>query len=192
MSGRLRITGGSLGRRLIEVPAAADSGALRPTSDKVREALFSILGSRFEIAERAVVDLCCGSGALGFEALSRGATSCTFVDVDKRTIEVVKKNAAALGVVDRCRFVSDSVLRFMATAAGSADLAFFDPPYTMDLDAPLRRGLTSLLRPEGWLVVERGTKTNDPPFEGLSLIAERRYGDTRLVLLQRPTVPEQQ
>ena len=93
MTGRLRITGGTLSRRLIEVPAAADRGTLRPTSDRVREALFSSLQSRFEFDGLRVADLCCGSGALGFEALSRGADSATFLDMDRRTMGTVADNA---------------------------------------------------------------------------------------------------
>lgn len=193
MTGRLRLTGGALSRRLIDVPPAADRGTLRPTSDKVREALFSSLGSRIDFDGRVVVDLCCGSGALGFEALSRGAASCSFVDVDRKTLAVVSKNAAALDVVGRCRFVGEQAHRFLAQQlAGSVDLVFFDPPYALALDAPLRVGLAALLAPDGWLVLERAAKSVDPPIEGLSVVDERRYGDTRLVFLQRPPPREQQ
>jgi len=193
VSGRLRITGGMLSRRLIEVPAAADKGTLRPTSDKVREALFSSLGSRIDFDGRRVIDLCCGSGALGFEALSRGATACIFVDVDRKTLAVVGKNANTLDVGDRCRLVGETAIRFLSQQpAGSADLVFFDPPYAMPLDAPLRAGLAAVIADGGWLVVERAAKSVDPPIEGLSVVDERRYGDTRLVFLQRPPSREQQ
>lgn len=190
MSGRLRLTGGTLGRRLIDVPAAADKGALRPTSDKVREALCSILNSRMDFVDAVVVDVCCGSGALGFEALSRGASRCTFVDADRKTMTVVQRNADSLGVSDRSRFVVDTVARYVGGAHGDADLVFFDPPYAMGLDATVRAGLSSTLAPGGILVVERSAKSTDPAFEGLLLVDERRYGDTRLVIMQRPAEPE--
>lgn len=185
MTGRLRLTGGTLARRLIDVPDAAQRGTLRPTSDKVREALFSILGSRYDFDGVRVADVCCGSGALGFEAISRGAASCTFVDVDRKTTTVVAANATALGVAAQCSFVSDSVVRWLPKAAGAFNVVFFDPPYAMSLDAPLRAGLRDALVDGGVLVVERAAKSVDPPFEGLSVVDERRYGDTRLVLLQR-------
>ena len=179
MTGRLRLTGGSLARRLIPVPDAARRGDLRPTSDKVREALFSILGSRMDVDGLDVADLCCGSGALGFEALSRGAARCTFVDVDKRTLDVVASSARELGVDDRCTFVCAPVQKALP-GRGPFHLAFFDPPYAMVLDAPLRQVLAGALSPGGLLVVERAARGTDPAIEGLSLVDERRYGDTRL------------
>ena len=192
MTGRLRLTGGTLSRRMIDVPPAAERGLLRPTSDKVREALFSSLGSRIDYDGRRVVDLCCGSGALGFEALSRGAASCVFVDINRKTLAVVSKNAAALDVGNRCRVVAEAAHRFLAAQiAGSADLVFFDPPYALPLDAPLRVGLASLLSDDGWLVVERAAKSVDEAIEGLFVVDERRYGDTRLVFLQRSPQEQQ-
>jgi 16S rRNA (guanine966-N2)-methyltransferase len=185
MTGRLRLTGGTLARRLIDVPEAAERGALRPTSDKVREALFSILGSRYDFDSTRIADVCCGSGALGFEALSRGAASCTFVDLDRKTTSVVSTNATGLGVVAQCTFVTDSVMRWLPRATASFNMIFFDPPYAMSLDHQLRRGLRDALVDGGVLVVERAAKSVDAPFEGLSVVDERRYGDTRLVLLQR-------
>lgn len=179
MTGRLRLTGGTLARRLIPVPDAARRGDLRPTSDKVREALFSILGSRFLFDDLDVADLCCGSGALGFEALSRGAARCTFVDIDKRTLDVVKASARELDVAERSTFVAAPVLKALV-GRGPFDLVFFDPPYAMDLDGPLRLALAGALGPGGLLVVERAARGTDPAIEGLSLVDERRYGDTRL------------
>jgi len=187
MTGRLRITGGVLSRRLIDVPPAADRGTLRPTSDRVREALFSSLQSRFEFDGLRVADLCCGSGALGFEALSRGADAVTFVDMDRRTMVTVADNARALAVSDRCTLVTSPLRTFLAREA-PADrfgMVFFDPPYAMVLDEETRRGLARLCAPDGVLVVERSSKSQDAPFEGLSPVDERRYGDTRLGIWQR-------
>lgn len=189
MTGRLRITGGALARRLIPIPDAARRGELRPTADKVREALCSILHSRLASDGRdfdglLVADLCCGSGALGFEALSRGAAHCTFVDVDRRTLDVVAASARDLDVGDRAAFVGAPVLKALV-GRGPFDLVFFDPPYAMPLDAPLRQALATAVAPGGLLVVERSARSVDPPIEGLSLVDERRYGDTRLSLYRR-------
>ncbi len=194
MTGRLRITGGTLARRLIDVPPAADKGALRPTSDKVREALFSSLQQRFGVDDRDVADVCCGSGALGFEALSRGASSCVFVDLDVRTIRVVQENARVLGVVDRCRFVVDDAARFLRSHADAFDLVLCDPPYAMALHDELRRGLATAPRAGGVVVVERAARVargagEDAPLAGLSVVDERRYGDTRLVIAVREGAP---
>ncbi len=184
MTGRLRLTGGALARRLIAVPDAAKRGLLRPTSDRVREALFSALGSRFDLAGKSVADVCCGSGALGFEALSRGARQATFVDDDGATLETARRSAEALGVAGHCSFVKRSALRFVESAV-AVDVAFFDPPYAMVLDAPLRAGLARLIKPGGVLIVERASRSTDPAIEGLSLLDERRYGDTRVMLWQQ-------
>jgi len=189
MTGRLRITGGELARRLIPIPDAARRGELRPTADKVREALCSILHSRLATDGRDfdgldVADLCCGSGALGFEALSRGAARCTFVDVDRKTLDVVAASARDLGVAARAVFVGAPVLKALV-GRGPFDLVFFDPPYAMALDAPLRAALAAAVAPGGLLVVERSARGADPAIEGLSLVDERRYGDTRLSLYRR-------
>ncbi len=189
MTGRLRITGGELVRRLIDVPPAANRGELRPTADKVRQALFATLQSRLARDGRSfdglvVVDLCCGSGALGFEALSRGASLCTFVDHNRRTIDVVAASAVALGVSDRATMVAAPVTRAL-DGRGPFDVVFFDPPYAMELDAQLRHLLATTTAPAGLLVVERSARGVDPPIEGLSLVDDRRYGDTRLLVYQR-------
>lgn len=187
MTGRLRITGGVLSRRLFDVPPAAERGTLRPTSDRVREGLFSSLQSRFEFDAMHVADLCCGSGALGFEALSRGAGHVTFVDIDRRTMAVVANNARDLQVVDRCTFITGPVMAFLDRPAPQHgfDMVFFDPPYAMVVDAATRAGLARQCAPGGVLVVERASKSADQPFEGLSIVDERRYGDTRLGIWQR-------
>lgn len=185
MTGRLRLTGGSLARRLIAVPDAARRGDLRPTSDKVREALFSILGSRQDLDGARVADVCCGSGALGFEALSRGAGRCTFIDIDRRTLDTVRHSARELEVEARSELICAPAGKALV-GKGPFDLVFFDPPYAMVLDDALRAALVAAVAEGGLLVLERATRSVDPPIEGLSLVDERRYGDTRLSLYQRP------
>jgi pantetheine-phosphate adenylyltransferase len=180
MTGRLRITGGSLVRRLIVVPPAAGRGTLRPTSDKVRQALFASLASRFSLEGRVAVDVCCGSGALGFEAVSRGAASCSFVDKDKGTVAVVEENAAALGVAGVCVAVVDDAVAFLESAVGRFDLVLVDPPYATALDARWQAALVACCRPGAVVVVERAAASPPVAIDGLSLVDERRYGDTRV------------
>lgn len=122
------IAGEFRGRRLV-VPA---DERVRPTADRVREAWFSILGS--QVAGAAVADLFAGSGALGIEALSRGARSATFVDLNPPSLAAIRANIAALGIADRTEVVRQDALRFVAQPeAGRYDLVLADPPYGLGL-----------------------------------------------------------
>ena len=124
----MRIVGGDFGGRRLVVPRGV---RVRPTADRVREAWMSILGPAVHGA--AVLDLCAGSGALGLEALSRGATSVTFVD-NAQSLMALQKNIEILGVSARCRVHRGDALRFaQGLGAGAFDIAFADPPYALDL-----------------------------------------------------------
>jgi 16S rRNA (guanine966-N2)-methyltransferase len=165
----IRITGGELKGRRISVPKAG----VRPTTGRVREAIFSMLGS---VGGARVLDLFCGSGALGIEALSRGAAEATLVDTRPAT---ARRNLEALGVAERARTVRSDAARFLRAAeASSFDLVLCDPPYRLadrlagDLDPLIRR----VLAKRGRVMVE--TSPNRPLPLGLPLIIERGYGDT--------------
>src|SRR5450755_4481141 len=125
----MRVIGGrSRGRRLsAKLPAA-----VRPTSDRVRESIFDILGSRGGVEGLSVVDLFCGSGALGLEALSRGAASATFVDQDLGALDAVRTNLAAVGLDDEPATVVRASLPGWLAGAPHFDLALCDPPYTFE------------------------------------------------------------
>ena len=136
----LRITGGELGGRRIRVPRGARD--LRPTTERVREAVFSILG---DVSGARVLDLFCGSGALGIEALSRGAAEATLVDTRPAA---ARRNLESLELTERARAVRADVGRVLRRAeAGSFDLVLCDPPYRLadrlaaDLDPLIRRAL---------------------------------------------------
>lgn len=162
----------------------------RPTTDRVRESLFNVLTARVDLDGLAVLDLYAGSGALGLEALSRGAASVVFVESDQRAAAVIAENIAALGVTGAIvrRGAVASVL-----AAGSGrpvDLVLADPPYDVD-PAGIEAVLTALTD-GGWtargtvVVVERGSSgraLNWP--EGWDVWPPRTYGDTRLELAER-------
>jgi len=168
----LRIVGGELGGRRLRVPRGA---RLRPTTDRVREALFSILG---DLAGLRALDLFCGTGALGIEALSRGASGATLVDTDVR---MARRNVDALELSDRARMVRSDVVRFLRRAEpGGFDLVLCDPPYRLAdrLGADLGPLIGHCLAPGGRAVIESAA---DAPLElGLPLLDERRYGDTLL------------
>jgi 16S rRNA (guanine966-N2)-methyltransferase len=168
----LRVSGGELAGRRLRAPRGA---RIRPTTERVREALFSILG---DLDGLRVLDLFCGTGALGIEALSRGAASATLVDSDAR---VARRNVAELGLGDRAEVVRADALRYLRRApAMGFDLVLCDPPYRLadrlgpDLEPLIERALDQ----GGRVVVE---SSSDSPLElGLPLVTARRYGDTAL------------
>lgn len=151
--GLLRIVAGDLRGRRIRVP---DGAEVRPTGDRVREALFAILGSRVEGA--GVVDAFAGSGALGLEAISRGAARVLFLESDPAVASVLRDNVRALGVAQRCRVVVGDACRGWGALGGPVDLVLADPPYGAagEGERLLRAiGSASALAPTGWIVLER-------------------------------------
>ena len=165
----MRIVAGELGGRRI---AAPKGDAVRPTSDRVREALFSILG---DVAGLRVLDLFCGTGALGLEAISRGAARATLVDTDVRP---ARANADALGVADRAELVRADALAFLRRDGEAYDLVFSDPPYR--LARRLAPQLDSLLEPrlrDGARVIVESAIDSAAGLS-LPLLGERTYGST--------------
>lgn len=177
----MRITGGEFASRRLRVPASA----VRPTAERVREALFSMLAHRDVLAGARVLDLFAGSGALGLEALSRGAASALFVESSRRVARTLAGNVAALGVERRARIVvRDAVSALQALAAEGArfDLCFLDPPYATGHAAQSLALLAEggLLSERALLVAESDRRHPPGPIAALSLALERRYGDTLL------------
>ena len=175
--GVIRITGGAFSSRRIKVPPGT---GVRPTADKVKEALFSILGSRLEDAR--VADLFAGSGALGLDALSRGAKSCLFVEKDPRTMAVLKANIAALELGGECRtMLTDAVIAERLLSEGPFDLVLADPPYERGL-AQKTADLAGkgLLARGGALALEHSPKERPEASGGLKLFKRRKYGQTEL------------
>ena len=170
----MRVIAGTYGGRTLKAPAGAGT---RPTSDRVREALFSILGDR--VPDARVLDLFAGSGALGLEALSRGAESVTFVDDNRAAIAAIQGNLNALKAAARVR--QTDALRFLGGApecGAQYDLIFLDPPYRLAerLAPPLSEALPAVLAPGAVAVAESDRRA--PLALDLPLNDERRYGDT--------------
>ncbi|HEX5369415.1 MAG TPA: 16S rRNA (guanine(966)-N(2))-methyltransferase RsmD [Dehalococcoidia bacterium] len=176
----LRVIGGELGGRNLKGPPRS---GVRPTTDRVREALFEILGTRVEGAR--VLDLYSGTGAVGIEALSRGAEHCDFVEADSKACEVVRENLTRTALLDRGRLYPLTVARAMARLQGPYELVVADPPYEYDraeseLSEVISRGL---LAEDGTLVVEHSQRHVWPQsLAGRAQLTSRRYGDTRLTL----------
>ena len=166
----LRITGGELGGRRIQAPKGTK---LRPTTERVREAVFSILG---DVSGARILDLFCGTGALAIEALSRGAAEATLVDTHP---QAARRNLEALELTDRAQTVRADAARFLRRAeAGSYDLVLCDPPYRLadrlaaDLDPLIRH----VLAKSGRVMTE--SSPDNPLQMELPLLRERTYGDT--------------
>lgn len=181
----MRISGGIHRSRLLTSPRGAST---RPTSDRVREALFSILESRGVIAGARVVDFYAGTGALGLEALSRGAEFATFVESDRRALEALARNVDMLRERKRTRVLPQPVIRAATTLDGDgATLVFFDPPYA---EVASGEGVAKLLdavtkhhvvRDGATLVLEHATRDEfTPQTRELRETDKRTYGDTTL------------
>jgi 16S rRNA (guanine966-N2)-methyltransferase len=155
---RLRIVGGTWRSRLVRFP---DAAGLRPTPDRVRETLFNWLGQRLE--GLTCIDLFAGSGALGFEAASRGAARVVLVESDRRVCEQLRRSAAELGAGDRVEIVQADAMAWLARPGGSYDVAFVDPPYASGLAGAALEALGPRMRPGARAYVESATALGEPP-----------------------------
>jgi len=176
----VRVIGGDLRGRRLTAPSGT---TVRPTSDRVREAIFDILFSLGGVDGAQVVDLFAGSGALGIEALSRGAASVTFVERDPVALAAIRANLASVGLTEAERdgdatVVRADVERWLATTAARYDLALVDPPYRYEGWEELVAGL-----PVDLAVLESGAEIAAP--DGWVVIKSRRYGGT-IVTVARP------
>jgi 16S rRNA (guanine966-N2)-methyltransferase len=185
----MRVVGGRhRGRRLV----APAGDAVRPTSDRAREALFNILshgefaaaGSPF--AEETVLDAFAGTGALGIEALSRGAARALFIETDRAALSALRRNLAALDEEDAAEVVAGDATR-PPRARGAATVAFLDPPYRSGLAAPALTALADMgwLVPRALVVVELAAKEEFAAPDGFIIMDERTYGAARLIFLRR-------
>lgn len=176
------ITGSARGRRLKELTGMET----RPTTDRVKEGLFSAL--QFDIEGRRVLDLFAGTGQLGIEALSRGAASAVFVDRRGDAVSLIRENLALTGLQDRARVVSGDALAFLDACREKFDLIFLDPPYEAGLLEPAlaRIGASDLLSPWGSAAAEhpagRALPALEPPY---GIYRTYRYGKIGLTVYRR-------
>jgi 16S rRNA (guanine966-N2)-methyltransferase len=189
----MRIVGGRhRGRRLLAPPG----DAVRPTSDRAREALFNILShgrlaeGGIPFADEAVLDAFAGTGALGLEALSRGAAEAVFFERERDALATLRRNIEALGESPRARIMPGDATRPPRGAVACA-VAFLDPPYASGLAGPALAALVAA----GWLaagalaVIETAARDAMPPPPGFTLLDERVYGAARLTFLRRTSRP---
>ncbi len=181
----MRVVGGALkGRRL----ASFKGSAIRPTSDKVREAVFNLLAARFPDGFESVLDLFAGTGAMGIEAISRGAARGVFVERDAGAVSVIEKNLTACGIEGSAKVLKRealSALRSLLKDGEGFDLVIIDPPYGSELAEEVLKGMVRLLNPGGFVVLEASKRTplTGAP-EGLQVVMEKSYGDTLVYLLK--------
>ena len=178
----MRIIAGTLkGRRL----AAPTWEGLRPTSDKLRETLFNVLGARIPGAH--VLDLFAGTGAVGLEALSRGAALVVGVESDRRAVQLAARNVAACGAAADYTIHSGDVLAVLAQLrpARAFDIVFLDPPYAFTRTREVLAAAATHLSPEGVLVLERATRVEPDVPDAFARVRDVRSGDSSLTLLVR-------
>lgn len=182
----IRVTGGELGGRRLRSVASG----VRPTADRVRQSLFQRLG---DLAGTAVLDLYAGSGVMGVEALSRGASRVVFVERDPKVLALLRQNIAALGLEAQVEMVRGDAVRSvprLARAGECFDLVLLDPPYE---SGELGKALPALaeglvVAEEGTLVVEHGRRHPVPESSDWAVLEEWPYGETQVTLLRRAAV----
>ena len=180
----MRIIAGAWRGRRIEAPAGA---SVRPTADRVRETLFSMLTSRLgSLEDLRVADLFAGSGALGLEALSRGAAHATFVDRDTKAVAAIRANTDKLGAADRVRVLAGSALSLPRSEP--FDLILADPPYAAGSGSEAAAAVIAAdwLAPGAMLAIE-SARRDRVTADGLHLEVERDVGAARITLLSRPS-----
>lgn len=181
----MRIVGGIYKSRQVNMPKGVD---MRPTQDKVREAIFNILG---DVSEKTVLELFAGSGAFGIEAISRGAKSATFVDNNFRCIQTIRSNLEMLDV-DRSKYNIIKADALMAPSRLAADgkkfdIVFLDPPYYKDIAKKclIKIDYYDILSPVALVLAEHFKKDAlDAQLKGLLFVDERRYGDTLITIFK--------
>lgn len=167
-----------------KILATFEGEEVRPTADRVKESLFNILSQKMLGAR--VLDLFCGSGALGLECLSRGAAEAVFNDVSKDSVRILQKNIASMKLGTEARVMNYDYLTALNTLKGEFDLVFLDPPYRFDYGVPALEKLVGrgLIADDGVIIYER-----DCPFEGevrgLEKYDERKYGKTVLTFFKK-------
>jgi 16S rRNA (guanine966-N2)-methyltransferase len=178
----VRIIAGSRRGHTIQAPKGHDT---RPTSDRVRENVFNIVAPWVEGGR--VLDLYAGSGAMGLEALSRGAEAAVFMESDPEAVRAIERNLDKLGLTG-ARVVRHDVVMGLGQEAGAGrkyDLVLADPPYTMTDYDSLSRYLPRVLADDGLLVFETAAR-NEPDVPGLAVRTSRKYGSTRVTVFEHP------
>lgn len=175
------ISGSKRGRKLIEF----DGDYIRPTTDRVKESMFNLIQS--EIPGAVVYDAFAGSGALGIEALSRGAEFVFCTDVDERSIDVITRNYSDCSLDDKVRIQKKTAVDFLLETDTGFDVIFMDPPYNKGLVTPALKVIydRQLLSDDGIIVIERDGEEDSFEATGFQVLKERKYGRTIVTVLTK-------
>ncbi|PCJ97875.1 MAG: 16S rRNA (guanine(966)-N(2))-methyltransferase RsmD [Zetaproteobacteria bacterium] len=186
----MKIVSGKFGGRKLYTPKNND---IRPTSDKIRGAMFNMLQSRGALDTAHVLDAFCGTGALGLEALSRGASSCVFMDTARDSLSLACDNAEMLEVDAEFLLRDASKIGVRPHSTVPYDLIFLDPPYAQGLVSQVLKALIDgdWIAPQGWVACEAERSFTCNAIEGCGIDIEKTYGDTKITLIQyQPMTPE--
>lgn len=175
------IAGSRRGHKLIEFSGKD----VRPTTDRVKESVFNLIQGF--ISEACVLDMFCGSGALSFEALSRGAKSAVCTDTDPRSIDIIKKNALSLGFSDKCEILNTSCFDYIERSKKSFDIIFLDPPYNKGfIERALEKIVACGVLADGGIAVLESDSTDFcSEVPGLTIYRQRRYGRTFITIYKK-------
>jgi 16S rRNA (guanine(966)-N(2))-methyltransferase RsmD len=175
------ISGVRKGHKLFEF----NGMSIRPTTDRVKEAIFNLIQEYFPCGE--VLDLFCGTGALAFEAVSRGACGAVCIDKDYRSLEVIRKNAAALGFEQNSEIIRADAEDYISRTEKSFDIIFLDPPYNKGYILPVLSLIAErgILSENGIVVLESDNTDERGSAEGLSILKQRRYGRTYVTIYRK-------
>lgn len=178
------ISGSRRGHKLFEF-AGQD---IRPTTDRVKEAVFSMIAGY--IPDATVLDMFSGSGALSFEMISRGARHAVLIDADKRSVEVIKRNIAALGFGDCCEVVNASCFDWLRRNKKSFDVIFLDPPYNKGFIEKSLAAITDCgaLAEDGIIVLESDNTDFRADHEGLEILKQKKYGRTYVTIYRNKEI----
>jgi len=180
----VRIIAGAYKGRILK---SVQDPRLRPATDRVKEAIFNILQNRLDLRGARVLDLFAGSGSLGFEAISRGASLAVFVDDWQGAVKTIEANARLLHCEDRSTVIKADVHKFLSRAKDEFDLVFVDPPYDLEASEilPLRIFQRGLVSRNGILIMEHRAKLRIETTEGIECLLTRTFGNTAVSMLRR-------
>lgn len=174
------ITGLARGRRL-ETLSGDD---VRPTSDRIKEAVFSII--QFEVEGRCFLDLFAGSGQMGIEALSRGAAQAVFTDASQNSIDVVKRNLVSVGFMEKARVARVDYSSFLTHTSDRFDIAFLDPPYYKGLLDDALQAVSAVMKEHGIIICEHPADITPPDFAGsFAKFKQYRYGKIMITVYRK-------
>ena len=185
----MRISGGTCKGRELIVPKG---DAVRPTTDKVRQAIFNALNSRGAIAAANVLDVFCGTGSLGLEALSRGASSCTFIDNAQASLRACRENIARCGAKEFATIINKNVLKLPGAKDKKYNLVLMDPPYREQLVYPTLEHLSKMgwIDQEAIIVIDCEKEADEKLPKGFMVLDVKNYGDVKVILAEHAGINE--